>query len=260
MDMPSYNPHPNPPKPKLSFLETMPPKTAFIGGFVAAILVLGTVGFIILGNCMLKGTCSALVSQAADNNPTVITDPTTDPTSVPMGIPVVTDEDYILGDPNAPITVIEYSDIECPFCNRFHPNAQKTVDDYPGQVRWIFRHFPLSFHPSAEPSANATECAGEQGKFYEFLDIMYENQELLGTDFYKSTAKNLGLNTTQFNTCYDESKYSTKIRTQAQGGAAAGVEGTPGSFVIGPDGSAVPIRGALPYESVQQIINSMIDA
>ncbi|MBU1705606.1 DsbA family protein, partial [Patescibacteria group bacterium] len=257
MDMPSYTPHPVPTKPKPSFLETMPPKTAFIGGFIAAILVLGTIGFIILGSCLLKGGC-ALPGQAADNNPIVVNDPADTVDTQPAGIPIVTEDDYILGDPNAPITVIEYSDIECPFCERFHPNAQQTVNEYPGQVRWVFRHFPLSFHPQAEPAANAAECAGEQGKFYEFISIMFGDQESLGMDFFKQTATKLGLKMTQFNDCLESEKYIAKIRTQAQGGAAAGVEGTPGSFVIGADGGAVPIRGALPYESVKQIIDSLL--
>lgn len=257
--MPSYNSQPVHSKPKQSLLDTIPPKTAFIGGFVAAILVLGTIGFVVLGSCMLKGGCSGLPTKAAaDNNPTVVNQPTDTGDTQLAGIPMVSEEDYILGDPNAPVTVIEYSDIECPFCQRFHPNAQQAVDEYSGQVRWVFRHFPLSFHPQAEPAANAAECAGEQGKFYEFIDIMFENQDSLGDDFFKSTARNLGLNATQFNDCYDNQEYVAKIRSQAQGGAAAGVEGTPGSFVIGSDGSAVPIRGALPYESVKQIIDGML--
>lgn len=257
MDMPSYNSEPSTPTPKPSFIDGIPPKTAFIGGFAAAILVLGTIGFIALGSCLLKGGCS-LPSQAAGDSQAAAADTIDTADTQPAGIPLVNEEDYILGDPNAPITIIEYSDIECPFCSRFHPLANQAVSEYPSQVRWVFRHFPLSFHAEAEPAALATECAGEQGKFYEFIDIMYENQDDLGDDLYTRTAANLGLKASQFKDCYESQKYLAKIRAQAQGGAAAGVEGTPGSFVIGPDGGAVPIRGALPYESVQQIIDSFL--
>ena len=182
----------------------------------------------------------------------VIPDPT------PTGVPVVTDDDHIRGNKDAKITIIVYSDIQCPYCARFHPTMQQVMTDYSDSVRWVYRHFPLSFHPEALPSANAAECASEQGKFWEYLDILVENQGSLGKDYYAQVAADLKLNTTQWQDCFDSSKYQDKIEAQAQAGSAAGVSGTPGSFVIDEDGNAIPIKGALPYDSVKAAIDSVL--
>ena len=96
-----------------------------------------------------------------------------------LSVPAVTDKDWLYGDKNAPLTVIEYSDIDCPFCKRFHTTMQQVVSDYKGQVNWVYRHFPLiSLHPDAQLKANATECVGEQGgndKFWQYLDKLEKN-------------------------------------------------------------------------------------
>ncbi|MBI2475002.1 DsbA family protein [Candidatus Uhrbacteria bacterium] len=245
-----------------SFFDSLPSKTSFWIGFVTAILVLGTLGFILLGNCVLKGSCSI---GSSENNSKVAADTNTDPTvadngtePTPEAVPVVSDDDHIRGDKNSPITVVEYSDFECPFCGRFHPTMQQVMTDYSGKVRWIYRHYPLSFHPDALPAANAAECASEQNKFWEYADKLFANQDSLGDDFYKQTATELGLNVSQWQTCFDNSKYSDKIETQYQGGVSSGVTGTPGSFIIDQDGNAIPIKGALPYSSVSAAIDQLL--
>ncbi len=239
-------------------LSTIPSKQAFWIGFVAAILCLGTLGFIILGSQLMRGG-SFNLGTGAKAAPIVVDQGNDDSEPAPTGaVPAVSDEDHILGDKNAPVTIIEYSDFECPFCGQFHPTMQQVMKEYPTQVRWIFRHFPLSFHPNAQPSANASECAAEQGKFWEFADQMFANQKGLNDEFYKKVAGDLKLNMNQFNTCLTSGKYKDKVATQAQEGGAAGVSGTPGSFVIGKDGSAVPIRGALPFESVKAAIDAAL--
>ena len=237
----------------------IPSRQAFWLGFIAAILCLGTLGFIILGSQLLKGESLAFggsVNAAIDDSDLPVDD-TED--TIPAGaVPVVTADDHIRGDVNAPITIIEYSDFECPFCSQFHPTMQQVMTDYDGQVRWIFRHFPLSFHPDALPAANAAECAGEQGRFWEYGDALFENQTSLGDELYEKLAVDLKINTTQFNTCLSSNKFKSKIETQAQEGGAAGVSGTPGSFIIGEDGSAIPIRGALPYSSIKAAIDELL--
>ena len=105
----------------------------------------------------------------------------------------------------------------------------------------------------------AAECAGEQGKFWEFADDLFENQEQLGSTFYSSLQAKHGLNKSKFDTCISSGKYLDKIRAQAQSGGAAGVTGTPGSFIIGADGTAIPIKGALPYESVASAIDEVLN-
>lgn len=241
----------------------IPSKQAFWLGFVTAILSIGTVGFILLGSCVLNGDCSVegfALSDSADDDsaPTDAALADAVPSTV-TGVPVVTADDYIRGDENAPVTIIEYSDFECPYCERFHPTMLEVMEKYDGKVRWIFRHFPLSFHPNAKPAALAAECAGEQGKFWEFADKLFENRETLGDDLYTKLATDLGLNIATFGDCYTSEKYSDKIDSQAQGGGAAGVSGTPGTFVIDSDGNAIPIKGALPFASVAAAIDSALE-
>ena len=252
-----------------NFFDSIPSKQAFWLGFITAILSLGTVGFILLGGCVLGGDCSInkvnLVDKVNAANGQVklaaedgqgAADAIPAPT--PTGVPAVTDDDHIRGNKDAKITIIEYSDIQCPYCARFHPTMQQVMTDYTDSVRWVYRHFPLSFHPEAIPAANAAECAAEQDKFWEYLDTLVENQGSLGKEYYAKVAADLKLNTTQWQDCFDSSKYQDKIEAQAQAGGAAGVSGTPGSFVIDANGNAIPIKGALPYDSVKAAIDSVL--
>ena len=172
----------------------------------------------------------------------------------------MTDDDHSRGPKDAAVTIVEYSDFECPFCGRFHPTLQQAMSEYEGKVRWVYRHFPLSFHPNAQPAANASECAAEQGKFWEFADNIYGNQEKINDAYYKTVVTSLGLNVSKWEDCYTTKKYDSKIQSQATAGGAAGVNGTPGSFIIGKDGKAIPIQGALPYESVKAAIDQVLAA
>jgi len=242
---------------KKSFLEVLSSTQAFWLGVVATVLAIGTLGFIILGSCMLKGDCSfeQVATDTAEDtaNVEVAGEPTV------TGIPVVTSDDHIRGDEKAPITIIEYSDFECPYCSRFYPTMEQVMEDYDGQVRWIYRHFPLSFHPNAMTAALASECAAEQGKFWEMADALDENYADLSSEVYAKIASDLKLNTSQFADCMESEKYTDKIEAQAQAGAAAGVTGTPGSFIIDQDGNATPIKGTLPFETVASAIDSMLE-
>lgn len=162
----------------------------------------------------------------------------------------VSEKDHIWGNSGVPVTIVEYSDFQCPFCASFHPTVQQILADYPNQVRWVYRHFPLDqIHPQARPAAEASECAAEQEKFWEFSDGLFENQEKLGKDFYKQLAENLGLDIDQFNNCVSSKKYKDKVEADYQGGIKAGVRGTPASFVNGE-----LISGAVPYETLKAAI------
>lgn len=166
----------------------------------------------------------------------------------------VNEEDHIRGNPEAPITIIEFSDFQCPFCARFHPTVQQILNDYPDQVRWVYKHFPLdSIHPEARPSAEASECAGEQGKFWEFADGLFENQSLLGSNLYKELASQIGLNLSQFEDCVSSRKYKDHVEADLQDGIKAGITGTPGSFVNGEK-----ISGAVPYGVLEATINRVL--
>ena len=162
--------------------------------------------------------------------------------------------EYIRGNPNAKVTIIEFSDYECPFCQRFHTTVKQALIDYPDDVNWVYRHFPLdSIHPNARPAAEASECAGEQGKFWEFSDAMFEDQGSLGSNFYVQVATNNGLNMNQFNECVSSRKYQDKVESDLQEGLATGVNGTPGSFVNGRS-----IAGAVPYANLKAAIDDAL--
>ncbi|KPJ85022.1 hypothetical protein AMJ57_04795, partial [Parcubacteria bacterium SG8_24] len=165
----------------------------------------------------------------------------------------VSEADHVRGAADASVTLIEYSDFECPFCSRFHPTMKQIMDEFEGQVRWVYRHYPLGFHAEARPAALASECAGEQGKFWEYADELYENQSSLGEDYYEELAAELGLNMSQFRSCLSSEKYGSKVSGDLSGGTAAGVQGTPGTIILGADGSAQLVPGALPFESVKMM-------
>ncbi len=161
-----------------------------------------------------------------------------------------------LGDPNAPVTFIEFSDVECPFCVRFSQDGlvgvRNLVDE--GKVYFVYKHFPLNFHPEAIPGANAIECAADQGKWIEMHDLMFENQESLSESNYKAWAAQLGLETTEFNNCFDTSKHQDKIDADYELGRQIGVSGTPASFANG-----IKISGAQPFASFESIILDEIE-
>lgn len=166
----------------------------------------------------------------------------------------VREQDHVRGNSDAPVTIVEYSDFQCPFCQRFHPTVKRILDDYPNQVNWVYRHFPLGFHENAQPAAEASECAAEQGKFWEFADGLFENQSKLGNAFYKELAQDLGLNAEQFDNCVSSRKYKDIVEADYQEGIKDGVTGTPGSFVNGEQ-----VSGAVPYETLKAIVERALD-
>lgn len=171
--------------------------------------------------------------------------------------------DHIRGPENAKITLIEYSDLECPFCKRFHTTLQQLVREYPNDVRWVYRHFPLEqLHSQAKAEANATECASEQGKFWEFTDIVFrETPSNDGLDLKKlpDYAREAGVaNIVQFQSCVSSNKYADKVAQDLADAESAGGQGTPYSVVIGPDGTKKPVSGAQPYATVKATVDSLL--
>lgn len=158
---------------------------------------------------------------------------------------------HIRGNKNAKVQLVEYSDFQCPFCERAYPTLQQVLKEYGDKVSLEYRHYPLSFHPFAQKAAEASECAGEQGKFWEFHDKNFENQTSLSLDAPKVWAKELGLNMNKFVSCLDSGKYAKKVADQTNEGQAKGVNGTPTTFVNGQ-----PVIGAQPYEAFKQAIDA----
>jgi protein-disulfide isomerase len=164
------------------------------------------------------------------------------------------DDDPVIGQKNAPITIVSFEDYQCPFCKRAFdqtfPQLKKEYIDT-GKVKFVFRDFPLSFHPQAKSAAEASECADEQGKFWEYHDELFNNQASLGKDLYIKLAGDLGLNVEQFTQCVDSGKYSEEVDKDFSYGQQVGVSGTPTFFVNG-----VKLVGAQPYAAFKQIIDA----
>lgn len=172
------------------------------------------------------------------------------------------------GDPNASVIVVEYSDYQCPFCRSFFEDAGKTVKtNYvdTGKVLFVYKDFPLQFHEGAEPYALAARCAGDQGKYWEMHDTIFVEQGKQGTGTtpyseasLKQWAQGLGLNATQFNSCFDSGKYKAIIQSNIRNGTTAGVNGTP-SFLVGKkDGTGQLIVGAQPSATFEAAIEALL--
>ncbi len=238
------------------------PKASFIFGLAGGILVLCTIGFFILLSVVLKGglpSASNSAQPVVANNPSPSPTPSAAQPEEKVGtVAPVSASDYVRGDKNAPITMIEYSDFECPYCQAFQATMNQVMADYKGKVKWVYRFFPLSFHANATPAANAAACAGEQGKFWEYADALYENQSSLGDALYTKLAGDLKLNTTKFADCYQSKKYQSRIDADRQSGSAANVNGTPGTIIISEDGSKQLVPGALPYAQVKAMLDAAL--
>jgi protein-disulfide isomerase len=166
-------------------------------------------------------------------------------------IPPTIDDDEIRGNPYAPVTIISFSDYECDFCKDSESTIEQILFMYPEQVRFVFRDFPLrDKYPNSEKAAEAAECAGEQGKYYEYHDKLFENQGALGVDNLKQYAADLGLDTTTFNTCLDSGAMSQEVQTDRSDGLKAGVEGVPTFFINGKK-----LVGSAPFQSFQALID-----
>jgi protein-disulfide isomerase len=154
------------------------------------------------------------------------------------------------GPVNAPVTMVEFSDFECPFCGRVVPTIEKIKQTYGDKVRLVFRQFPLQIHPHAAKAAEASLCAREQGKFWEMHDAMFGDQHNLSVAQLKAKAKSIGLDTAQFDQCLDKGKYTDTVKSDVKAGMIAGVSGTPAVFINGRF-----VNGAQPYGTFTRIID-----
>ncbi len=154
------------------------------------------------------------------------------------------------GAKDAPIVIVEFTDFQCPFCSRVQSTLEKIFNDYPGKVQLIFKDLPLDFHKQAKDAHIAAQCANEQGKFWEYHDILFKNQTQLFPDKLKEYAKQLELDMDKFNQCYDERKYEKYVNESIEQAQNLGISGTPTFFVNGRI-----IRGAQPFDQFKQIID-----
>ncbi|MBU0958323.1 MAG: DsbA family protein [Nanoarchaeota archaeon] len=215
------------------------------GTFVFAILFVASLLGVFGGGDSGIGTGAVV----APTNPTPTAAPSPTPTAqVEIG------DDAVKGESDAPVTIIEFSDYECPFCGRFYtetlPQIRARYIDT-GKVKYVFRDFPLSFHPNAQKAAEAAECAGEQGKYFEMHDKLFDNQQALDVNSLKNYASQIDLDMGEFNSCLDSGKMAEEISKDLRDGQAAGVQGTPAFFINGR-----LVSGAQPFAAFQQAIEA----
>ena len=185
-------------------------------------------------------------------------------------VKISADNDPIIGDPNAPITIIEFSDFQCPFCARFHVQTLPSIyEEYidQGKVKLVFRDFPIqSIHPNALPASIAAECANDQGKFKEMHDKLFENQNdwnkketSAALSMFVQYAEEIKIEKNEFESCLTSGKHINDIREDLNDGREYGVTGTPGFFVGNDEIGYVELKGAQPFESFKKIIDVQLD-
>ncbi|MDD5567045.1 MAG: DsbA family protein [Patescibacteria group bacterium] len=245
---------------------SLSPRASFVTGLVGGVMLLCTIGFFVLLTVYIQGGMdnskdtngsvagTEKVNTNANTNAQVNTNQAA---AVPEKIDyTVTDQDYVRGKADAKVTILEWSDFQCPYCSKFHDTMNQLLEKYPNDVRWVFKHFPLDFHAEAQPAALAAECAAEQkgnDGFWSFSDELYANQDSLGADFYVETATKLGLNIDKFNDCVSSDKYADKIDADAQLGISKGVQGTPGNFL-----NNESLGGAVPYATLEAEVKQLL--
>lgn len=182
----------------------------------------------------------------------------------PEAMAEITSADYVRGNRNAPVKLVVFEDLECPFCKQFHSTLNQISQEYKDKVVLVYRHFPLDIHPKAAKEAEAAECVGELGgndKFWAFVDKIFEitpsNNGLDPAELPKSAVA-LGINKTQFETCLNSNKYTKKVQDAVENAIASGGTGTPYSIIIGKDGKKYPVSGALPLAQIKTVIEEAL--
>ena len=168
----------------------------------------------------------------------------------PPRVQVSLDDDPSKGPVGAPITIVEFSDFQCPFCGRAETSVEDVLKKYGDKVRLVYRDYPLSFHPNAENAAMASECAHEQGKYWEMHNAMFSNQAKLAVNDLVDTAGSIGMDKDKFKSCLDSGKYRAEVQHDFQDGQKYGVTGTPTFFING-----IMLVGAQPPEKFTEIID-----
>lgn len=168
----------------------------------------------------------------------------------PYRVPVELAGAPVRGNPNAPVTIVEFSDFQCPYCVRARPTVARVREVYGDRVRFAFRHFPLDFHPQAQKAGEAAACAGEQARFWEMHDRLWDSPSKLEVPDLKAHAQALSLDPGAFASCLDSGRYAALVDGDLRAGQAYGVSGTPAFFVNGR-----PLIGAQPFEAFQQVID-----
>ena len=160
----------------------------------------------------------------------------------------------VRGRADAPVTIVEFADYQCPFCGRVEPTITELRKTYGDKIRFVYRHYPLPSHPNARPAAEAAQCAAEQGQFWQYYEKLFADQTKLSDDGLKSSASALGMDMPRFTACVDSHKYKDRVETDIRDGNDAGVSGTPAFFINGR-----MLTGAQPFDAFKRIIDEELE-
>ena len=247
-------------------------KSTYNGLIITVIIVIGIASF--LGGSQISNLDSNQISQEELNDAIAKLELKILQNKLPSNQPVVelkisADNDPIIGNSNAPITIIEFSDFQCPFCAKFHiQTLPKIMEEYikEGKVKLVFRDFPIqSIHSNALLASVAAECANEQGKFKEMHDKLFENQNEWNnknTDnviiLFNQYSSEMGIGKKEFDSCLKNEKYIKEIQKDLDDGRAYGVTGTPGFFIGNDKIGFIELKGAHPFENFKNIIDTQL--
>lgn len=230
---------------KKGMLSSVSAPIAFVFGIVTTVALCSVAGVIILGVILLNGNTTPKrtntnTAAAANTNTALAARSSIDPDSIR----------YTAG--SGSLTFVEYTDLECPYCKTFHPTINNLKSTYNGRIAFTTKHFPLNIHPKAERENGAAECAGQQGKFFEFIDQIFavtpSNNKLEDAVLF-TTAEDLGLNMDTFRTCVENKEYAAVQTEDATEAEAVGATGTPFSILIDEDGQILTRFKGLVSES-----------
>lgn len=173
----------------------------------------------------------------------------------------VTKDDHVRGPDNPDLYLIEYSDFRCGFCGVFHNTAKQLLEEYDGQIAWVYRHTP--YQPGGKEAAIASECVAEQlgdEGFWQYADLAFENQRSLSDAWHRQTAEQLGADGDTFAECYTSGRYDELLSTHTANAQALGGRGTPYNVLLTREGGVIKFSGAQPIENVKVFINRALQS
>ncbi len=245
------------------------PGKSFVFGIIISLLVIFSIGFFVLlfregGVVVEREVGDRKVEQVAEKEKKEI-DKEADSN---IKLRAVSKDEHIRGDfDKAEVFLVEYSDMECPFCKRFHQTLKQVKDEYGDKLAWVYRHFPLdNLHSKARKEAQASECAAELGgndAFWKYLDRIYEitpSNNRLDLNKLPEIAAEIGLDVDKFKECLDSDRHKDKVQADYEDAVASGGRGTPHSILVTKDGKKVPVKGAVPPSQLKYLIDSLLSS
>lgn len=213
-------------------------------------------------NYLEKGGVPLAGQQAANLPATAPSDPTTPVKADTLNLAPVSAQDHVRGSKNGQLTWVEYSDLQCPFCKKIHPDLVRALDEYDGKLRWVYRHFPLSsIHPRAQKAAEASECvasAAGNDAFWKFVDGVFEGDQQASLEAAGLVKTAAAAGASNIQSCLTSSDKAARVQTDYDSGSKAGVNGTPGSFLLDGKGNAWVVSGAMPYATIKSVIDTAL--